>query len=40
MTPFAPKQRNAGEPARWSEVYGRTLGELAQDWRKAIAATP
>jgi hypothetical protein len=38
MTPFMPKQRNVGEPARWLQVYGRTLDELAQDWRKALPA--
>ena len=38
MTPLVPGQRNAGDPARWVEVYGRTVEDLAEDWRKALPA--
>jgi hypothetical protein len=40
MTPLMPGQRNAGDPARWVEVYGHSVDELSQEWRKVLPAAP
>ncbi|MEA2991987.1 MAG: hypothetical protein QOD40_907 [Alphaproteobacteria bacterium] len=36
-TPFVPRQRNAGDPERWQQVYGMSLDEVASEWRKRVA---
>jgi hypothetical protein len=38
LTPLVPGARNAGDPARWRRVYGRTLTELAAQWRAGLAS--
>jgi len=40
MTPLVPGQRNAGDPARWLEVYGLPLDRLAQDWHSHLPPAP
>jgi len=35
-TPLVPGQRNAGAPARWQEVYGLNVDQLAQMWRNSL----
>lgn len=36
MTPLVPRNRNAGDPARWRTVYGKDLSALAAEWRREI----
>jgi len=35
-TPLVPGQRNAGAPARWQDVYGLNIDQLAQMWRSSL----
>jgi hypothetical protein len=35
-TPLVPRGRNAGDPARWSAVYGVAFAHLVSDWRAAL----
>jgi hypothetical protein len=36
LTPLVPRQRDAGEPGRWREVYGVELAALVAEWRAAL----
>jgi hypothetical protein len=36
LTPLAPKQRDAGEPARWQQVYGNGFEAIVDDWLTAL----
>jgi len=36
MTPLVPRAKNAGDPARWREIYGRSLEALAAEWKAKI----
>lgn len=33
LTPLTSYRRDAGDPARWSPVYGKTIEELEREWR-------
>jgi hypothetical protein len=37
VTPLATRQRNAGAPARWRDIYGHGLDQLLQRWRNSLA---
>lgn len=36
MTPLVPGRRNAGDPGRWQQVYGRPLEALSAEWRDRL----
>jgi UrcA family protein len=36
LTPLVPRERNAGAPGRWREVYGLDLDQLTQSWRNSL----
>jgi hypothetical protein len=36
-TPLLPRRQDSGSPARWRDVYGRSLGELEHEWKSFIA---
>jgi hypothetical protein len=36
LTPLVPRERNAGAPGRWREVYGLDLDQLTQTWRNSL----
>lgn len=38
LSPLVPGQRNAGDPARWQDVYSATLDQLGNEWRTRINA--
>jgi len=37
-TPLIPRERDAGDPERWDEVFGHSLAELALQWKAMIAS--
>ena len=37
LTPLAPYTREAGEPARWTRIYGVAFEQLVADWRTFLA---
>jgi hypothetical protein len=36
LTPLVPRQREAGDPARWAAIYGADFAKLVGDWRAAL----
>ena len=36
LTPLIPRARNAGDPGRWTEIYGKDIVALGKDWKAKI----
>jgi hypothetical protein len=37
LTPLAPYKREAGNPGRWTDIYGVSFDRLVADWRSFLA---